>query len=303
MSFSKHQLYDLTQQAIKAAQTAGELLEKYRNQEIAIGHKAKGTSQASQIVTGVDLKAQAIIIEQLRPSLKDYDLALLTEEALDDGARHRKPAFWCIDPMDGTLAFVKNIPGYSVSISLVAQSGLPLIGVVYDPVNETTYHSLHGQGAFKNNHPLKPPRLDPKRPLILRTDYSFQSDERLEQTQSGLEQIADSIGLEGAEIEFCIGAVTNACSVLEMPNTCYFKYPRTGASGGSLWDYAATACICHQAGAVASDIFGNPMELNRMDTTFMNHRGILFAAHKVLADEIIAWNKRLMATNLVNKKP
>ncbi|MES9942701.1 MAG: inositol monophosphatase family protein [Candidatus Thiodiazotropha sp. 6PLUC2] len=293
MSFSREQLEKLTHQAIDAARTAGELIAEHRNQAITIGQKALGTSQASQIITDVDHKAQAVILEQLLPSLKDYDLALLSEEAPDDGRRHNKPAFWCIDPMDGTLAFANNKPGFSVSISLVARNGSPLIGVVYDPVEKTTYHALHNQGAFKNNHPITPPQLDMNRPLTLRTDYSFQSDTRLQQTQSGLETIADRIGVEGAEIEFHIGAVSNACSVLEEPNTCYFKYPRPDASGGSLWDYAATACICQEAGAVASDIFGNPMDLNRVDSTFMNHRGLLFAGHKMLAKEIIALNERL----------
>jgi 3'(2'), 5'-bisphosphate nucleotidase/myo-inositol-1(or 4)-monophosphatase len=286
MSFSKQQLQELTQQAILAAQSAGRLIIEYSHREFSVGYKEKGTSQASQIVTEVDHKAQAVIVEQLRSSLVDYDLAMLTEETPDDGARHRKPAFWCIDPMDGSLAFVNQVAGYTVSIALVTQRGVPLIGVVYDPLGEVTYHAYHGQGAYKNSQPIKVPQLEPDYPLELRTDYSFQSDSRLEQTRAGLQTIAERLGVNGAEIEFHIGAVKNACSVLEAPNRCYFKYPRCGSSGGSLWDYAATACIFHEAGAFASDIHGNPMELNRVDSTFMNHRGILYSPHKTLAEQI-----------------
>ncbi|MEJ2620387.1 MAG: inositol monophosphatase family protein [Candidatus Thiodiazotropha sp.] len=293
MNFSKQLLQKLTQQAIEAARTAGELIAAHRNQEFTIGQKAKGTSQASQIVTDVDHKAEAVILEHLRPSLKEYDLALLTEEATDDGGRQNKSAFWCIDPLDGTLAFANNEAGFAVSIALVTRNATPLIGVVYDPVEQITYHAIQGFGTFKNDHPITAPELDPKRPLILRTDYSFQSDPRLEKTASGLAAIAHRIGVEGAEINFHIGAVKNACSILETPNTCYFKYPRADASGGSLWDYAATACICDQAGAVACDIYGHPMDLNRLNSTFMNHRGLLFTAHKELAEEIIALNERL----------
>ncbi|MES9852873.1 MAG: inositol monophosphatase family protein [Candidatus Thiodiazotropha sp. L084R] len=293
MSFTKQQLLELTHLAIEAARTAGNLISAHRNQEITVGQKEIGTSQASQIVTDVDHKAQAVILELLRYSLNTFNLALLTEESPDDGERHRKPAFWCIDPLDGTLAFANNLPGYAVSIALVANDATPLIGVVCDPVEKMIYHAIHGLGAFKNNTPITIPKLNPTQPLILRTDYSFQSDPRLNQTRSGLEAIAHRIGLEGAEIHFHIGAVTNACSILETPNCCYFKYPRIDASGGSLWDYAATNCIYHQAGGVASDIYGSPMDLNRSGSTFMNHRGLLYAGQKKLADEIIALNKSL----------
>ncbi|MEJ2612113.1 MAG: inositol monophosphatase family protein [Candidatus Thiodiazotropha sp.] len=239
MSFTKEQLQELTQQAIEAAHSAGELISAHRNQAFTIAQKAKGTSLASQIVTNVDHMAQAVILEQLQPSLREYDLGLLTEEAPDDGERHKKPAFWSIDPLDGTLAFANNRAGFAVSIALVARNSTPLIGVVYDPVDKITYHAIQGLGAYKNSRPIRIPSLNPKRPLVLRTDYSFQSDTRLQQTQSGLEAIAHRMGLQGAEIQFHIGAVLNACATLETPNTCYFKYPRSDASGGSLWDYAA----------------------------------------------------------------
>ncbi|MCG8428303.1 MAG: hypothetical protein MI754_13190, partial [Chromatiales bacterium] len=125
---------------------------------------------------------------------------------------------------------------------------------------------------------------------------SFQAHPWLEQTQTGLDEIARQLGLNGSEIQYRIGAVMNACGILETSNSCYFKYTRTGNSGGSLWDYAATACLYNEAGAVAADIYGQPMDLNRPDSTFMNHRGLLFAGHQALADRIIALNQALVST-------
>ncbi len=100
-------------------------------------------------------------------------------------------------------------------------------------------------------------------------------------------------------IKFCAGAVMNACGILEEPNSCYFKYPRTGDSGGSLWDYAAKACLFGEAGAVASDIHGHPLALNRADSTFMNHRGLLYAACQPVADQIITLNRILTSTAMI----
>ena len=37
------------------------------------------------------------------------------------------------------------------------------------------------------------------------------------------------------------------------------------------------------SGAVATDFPGNPLDLNRPDSTFMNHRGVFFASDAALA--------------------
>ena len=79
----------------------------------------------------------------------------------------------------------------------------------------------------------------------------------------------------------------NACTVLANPRACYLKLPKQNG-GGSLWDYAATACIFNEAGAVATDIDGQRFDFNRADSTLMCHRGILFATDEPLAQRIRA---------------
>ncbi len=293
MNLSVDQLQALTQLAITAARAAGDIINHHRHDKVQVHHKDRGTSAASQVVTEVDHKAQAAILEILEPSCANYDLALLTEESPDTGQRLKKPAFWSIDPMDGTLAFIQNTPGFSVSIALVARNGTPLIGVVYDPVTDNLMRAIQTRGIFKNGNTLQIPSMECTQPLVLQTDFSFQQHPWFEQTLTGLQDVAQKIGLNGAEIQYAAGGVLTACKILEAPNTCYFKYPRTDNSGGSLWDYAATACLFHEAGAVATDIFGQAMDLNRADSTFMNHRGLLYAAHRTLAEEIILLHEKL----------
>ena len=79
----------------------------------------------------------------------------------------------------------------------------------------------------------------------------------------------------------------NACKVLANPHACYVKFPKQNG-GGSLWDYAGTACIFSEVGAIATDIYGQPFDLNRADSTLMGHRGILFATDETLAQRIRA---------------
>ena len=290
---NKLDLENLCQHAIDAAHAAGEIISAHRHLNIDVQHKAAGNSTASQVVTEVDHKAQAVILDILQPTCIEFDLALVTEESPDDGLRQVKQAFWCIDPMDGTLAFINNTHGYSVSIALVAKNGNPLIGVVYDPVKQDLYHAINGSGACKNRQIIHLPGLNPDRPLILHTDFSFEAHPWFDKTSNGLQDISRSLGLKGAAIKYRTGAAMNACNILQEPNSCYFKYPRKGNSGGSLWDFAATACLYNEAGAIASDIFGQPLELNRVGSTYVNHRGSLYAGQQKLAYEIIALYKKL----------
>lgn len=293
MSFDDQQLNQLCDLAVQAALAAGEIIQAHRQVDVAVRTKAIDTSLAGQVVTEVDHKAQAVILEILLPSCAQFDLALLTEESPDDGARQQRPAFWCIDPMDGTLPFTQGIPGFSVSIALVARDGTPLIGVVFDPVSQTLYRGMRGQGAWRNDLPIVVPVLDRTQRLILRTDFSFEKHRWLEPTRAGLERIAAELGMPGAEIRFRTGSVLNACEILATPHICYFKYPRKTDNGGSLWDYAASACLFNELGAVATDMFGQPMELNRSGSTFMNHKGILYAGDRELADRLVAFHRTL----------
>jgi len=73
---------------------------------------------------------------------------------------------------------------------------------------------------------------------------------------------------------------------LENGPGCHLKLPKPEEGGGSLWDYAATACIYEEVGAWATDVYGQPLELNRRESTFMNHRGVLYASGHILGKKI-----------------
>lgn len=283
-------LHQLCQQAIRAAHRAGAIIDSYRDRSVEVGYKPVGDSAASQVVTEVDRRAQQAIIEVLEPTISDYDLALLAEESADDGLRFSKSAFWCVDPLDGTLAFVEKVAGYAVSIALVARDGVPLIGVVYDPVKQDTFHAIRGAGAFRNDQPIAPPAPHPGAPLVLATDRSFEQHRYLVQTRDRLAQISTRLGLNGSGIDFRIGAVMNAIRVLNRPNHCYFKFFRADPGGGSIWDYAATACLFSEAGAIVCDMHGDPLELNRKASSFLNHRGVIFSPTPELAQAIMHLN-------------
>jgi len=274
----------LTQKAVKAAYDAGQLIRSYRDRDVHVMQKEGGSTLASQVVTEVDRKSQDAILQVLMPTCDELDIAMLAEEDEDDRGRLEHDYFWCIDPLDGTLPFINGQPGYSVSIGLVARDGTPQIGVVYDPVHDVLYQATKGQGLMRNNERWSP--TQDSQSLTFTFDRSFTEDPNFNQVKEELEAYAHSLGLNEFNPIHYGGAVLNACHVLENGPGCHFKFPKSQDGGGSLWDYAATACLYEESGAVVSDVFGNSLELNRPDSTYMNHRGALYATNKELANRV-----------------
>lgn len=277
-------LEKLTEIAVYAAKKAGGVITDFSKQEIEVEHKDGGHTYASQVVTEVDRKAQDTILGTLNPSLNEYDFALLTEESEDDLSRFEKEYFWCIDPLDGTLPFTRKEPGYSVSIALVSRDGSPQIGVVYDPVDDILWQATKGLGVKRNDRPWK---MQPRgEELVFTYDRSFEDHPNRLRVLQELEKYAGSVGLQGVVATQYGGAVINACHALESTPGCHFKFAKPEEGGGSIWDYAATACLFEQAGAFVSDVHGEPLDLNRPDSTFMNHRGAVYATDRLLAAKI-----------------
>ncbi len=298
MIMQKPDLKAIQDQCIIAARKAGALIMQRRGSALTVdnkidlaGYQDVGESLASQVVTEVDHNSQACILASLSPVLQQYDLALLTEESEDDSSRFRKDYFICIDPLDGTLPFTEGKAGFSVVIALVSKQGVPLLGVVYDPCHEVLYTAIKGEGALCNGVPfnVKSQKVQAAQSpsLTLLTDRSFLSQPRYTAIMACVNNIAQAQGCRDVQTLTQAGAALNACWVVERAPALYFKYPKPALGGGSIWDFAASACIASEAGASVSNIAGKPLDLNRQDSSFMNHEGVLFASSDSLAQAVI----------------
>ena len=265
----------LSKIAIKAALSAGNVIQKYRNESVSVEQKKSGTSYASQVVTEVDRACEIAIMAHLLPTCDAFNLALLSEETEDDGSRFKAAFFWCIDPMDGTLPFINKQPGFSVSIALVAKDGTPHIGVVYDPSTDTLYHAIKGHGAFKNGRPWK---IKPtNNHLTYVTDRKLKDTPRAAEIENLLNRQVVQLNLTGVKEIAGAGSVLNAILVLENGPACMLKFPKKENGGGSIWDFAATACIFQELGLPATNFTGGRLDFNKKNGTFMNHAGVFYA--------------------------
>lgn len=277
----------LCQLAEKAAKAAGVYIQSKFDQHYETRSKVGGDSLASQVVTEVDLQAQAIILDYLKESIQTFDLGLLTEEQADDQSRLDKAYFWCIDPMDGTLPFTERRTGYAVSIALVSTAGDPVVSAVYIPDLNESYTAIKKLGIWLNNKPFERSRgIDQS--IHWYMDRSFQSEPYFRQVQEAMQQWGAPI-----EIKADYGGVRNAIGVMKSRRGCYFKFPKRTNGCGSIWDYAATRLLFEECELQVSNAFGEKLNLNDLDTTFMNRQGILFATDMDIVKLILELDNQL----------
>ena len=97
-------------------------------------------------ITMADRKAHATIREYLGHTR----IPLLSEEGREMLYTERKDwdLFWLVDPLDGTVEFIKGNGEFTVNIALMADYR-PVFGIIYVPYRKLMYFSDPDRGAFR----------------------------------------------------------------------------------------------------------------------------------------------------------
>ena len=102
-------------------------------------------------VTEADLAVDAFLKEELRRGRPDY--GWLSEESLDDPARLEARRVFIVDPIDGTVAFMKGRPHFTICAAVV-ENGRSLSGVVFNPARDECFTAEESKGAHLNGNPI-----------------------------------------------------------------------------------------------------------------------------------------------------
>lgn len=127
--------------AVHLAREAGQAIMGYYQTGSAVEHKAD-----DEPVTIADRVADAFILAGLRAAFPDD--GLLTEESDDDRSRLEKERVWIVDPLDGTTEFIAGTGDFAVQIAL-AVGGEPVLGVIYQPVEDRLLYAVQERGAYQ----------------------------------------------------------------------------------------------------------------------------------------------------------
>ena len=227
--------------AERAARAAGEVLMGYYGRAPeGLGSKSSDTD----LVSDADREAERAIRELL--SVERPDDGLVAEEGsrvqADSGRR------WIVDPLDGTINFLYELPAWAVSVALEDASGLA-VGVVHSPVLGETYCAVRGGGAWlaENGRPLAVSGCDRLERAMVATGFSYEPARRGEQAAAGAElwPLAGGIRRAGA-------------AALDLAWTAAGRLDAFYESGLNPWDWAAGHLLVEEAGGVTGWVEGEP---------------------------------------------
>ena len=126
----------------EAVREAGKIARSYFGGSYKKWDKGKGDP-----VTEADLAVDKYLRETLTAARPDY--GWLSEESVDDLQRLSTEFTFVVDPIDGTVAFLKNRPHFTICVALVREH-LPLVGAVFNPITEECFTAIAGEGAMMN---------------------------------------------------------------------------------------------------------------------------------------------------------
>ncbi|HEX7094290.1 MAG TPA: inositol monophosphatase family protein [Acidimicrobiales bacterium] len=231
---------ELLRLALDVARDVGHELARARRDGVP---DATTKTSATDMVTTMDVWAEQHLVERLLGARPD-DGVLGEEGTSVSGTTGVQ---WCIDPIDGTTDYLYDHPGYSVSIAALVD-GEPIVGVVHDPALDHLYSAVAGHGAWRDNRPISASSVTDLSVALVGTGFSYDPQRRGRQGQvlaRVLPHVRDVRRMGGAALDLC----SVGCARLDA------FYER----GLNLWDVAAGGLVAREAGALVTDLDGNPV--------------------------------------------
>ncbi|MGO0576806.1 inositol monophosphatase family protein [Ornithinimicrobium panacihumi] len=141
------ELRDLGQLALGLAVGAARLISQERPDSLGV---ARTKSTDLDVVTVMDTRSE----EHLRARLAELrpDDGVLGEEGT--GITGTSGLTWVLDPIDGTVNYLYDLPGYAVSVAVVEGDPTtpgawrPMAGAVANPATHEVFHAHRGGGAW-----------------------------------------------------------------------------------------------------------------------------------------------------------
>jgi len=230
--------------AINASLKAGEIIMQYYCDDYEI--KEKGYHNP---VTTADNEADTYLKSTLMSARPQY--GWLSEETVDSKNRLNKEKVWIVDPLDGTKEFIEGVPQFVVSIALV-EKGIPIIGVLHNPVTKETFHAAKGEGAYLNQGQYRCSIKDSTRDMVILNSRS--------ETRRGLWEPYKKHFKELRPI----GSVAYKMGLTAIGKADIFATLRPKNE----WDICAGTCLINEAG-------GKVINLNGKEITFNNQKTLI----------------------------
>lgn len=243
------------------AKEAEEIALKYFSFEVESTYKDDHTP-----LTKADTEINDLVIKKVKETYPDHSIYGEEASYKKEGSKY----IWVCDPIDGTMAFACGLPIFVFSIALVDQSnGLPILGLINDPVMKNMYWAYKGSGAYRNG---------------VRVSVSTQNS--LENTYACFGSSGRNIGFSNLPFMKTLGE--KKCAVMKYPSIIYGsiqvangKYIGSAYFNKDAHDVAALKIITEEAGGKVTDLNGNERRYDEDGIGCIMSNGIL---HKELLE-------------------
>lgn len=210
-----------------AAAAAGEALLANRVQWGVIE-----AEQGREVKIGADKHAEEIVLNAIA---RESEYPIISEEAGWARAMQRGDRWvWAIDPLDGSVNYLRGYPHCGVSIALLDE-GKPVLGVVDCFVTRERFSGAIGLGAWLNGAPMRVSEIENPAKGILQTGVpSRASDESMKTFEQRL-RTWQKVRM--------IGSAATALAYVAAGRAEAYR-----ESGSMIWDVAAGCALVEAAG-------------------------------------------------------
>ena len=207
---------------IKAAEKASRALIRDFGEIEKLQVSIKGPAD---FVSNADLKAEKIIIEELKKARPNY--SIISEEDGSESNKNKKNT-WVIDPIDGTTNFLHGVPHFAISIGLKSENEI-ISGLIYDPIKDEMFYAEKDKGAFFNNQRIRVSKKKEINSCLFATGGKSKNEIDLPLRRSG-------------------------SAALDMAYVAAGRYDGYFQNDLNLWDIAAGIIILKEAGGMINEI-------------------------------------------------
>ena len=135
-----------------SAELAALLDQVAERQRLDFGHMASDVKADGTLITACDRWSDQTLVEGLGALFPGE--GVLSEEGQQ--AVPATPAYWVVDPLDGTTNFSVGLPIWAISMARI-EGGRPVAALLDVPPLGQRLLALRGQGVWNNGQPLAPP--------------------------------------------------------------------------------------------------------------------------------------------------
>jgi 3'(2'), 5'-bisphosphate nucleotidase len=223
-------------------------------------------------VTLADRRANELIVDAIQRHFPDD--GILAEESIDTDRRLSKRRVWMIDPLDGTSGFIDGNGDFAVQIGL-AEDGVAVAGVVYQPFTDVLYRAVRGGGAWVERPNAEPQTLhvSQQNELSLMTLAASRSHR-----SPRMDRVVKAFGVKQevrrGSVGIKVGLIAEQLCDLYVHISPHTKQ----------WDTCAPQVILNEAGGRLSDLFGSPISYNAPE---VRHHNGLVATNGVVHAQVI----------------